>query len=421
MGQAMGRQEDKKKRDREERKRLEKHKSSIRNIYPSFTFLNEHIVDKNLVKLVIEAAEKIDYEEIRRSIPAEFDGIREFLKNLQKFGFMTAYHMLSETLFPPNITEEDKRSNSGWIVRRANKLVTLLLINIGDNILKYRHDEIASFWPYQGFRLIYTHATIGIIFQRMIKTKSDDGSFLHQHIASQHIIHNKKKINISFTHHAMERIIDRFTDPSKTGTRHYYTRYVGLYEFFIYSKFRFVKSLKFLKSKGETEPYLQFYFPIELDYWSMKQNLEVNLQDLTNLSGENPYFDKGDSGRVLKPFQVYTTCVGCPCAIEWETGRAICITSLIPGYYPSPEHQAFKKNKVTSKKKQEELRHRFFGTLHMKSDGYLEALRFFHDNGFPQIFLEEPVNNKNSLYVPQLYAYQSEIPDFLPTFAKVEV
>lgn len=414
----MGRQEDRKKKEREERKRLEKHKSSIRSLYPAFTYLNDHIVDKNLVKLIMESAQKVDFEEIRQNIPAEYDGIREFLKNLHKYGFLNAYQMLTETLFPPNSTEKYKKDNSGWIVRRANKLVTILLINLGDHILRQNHDEIASFWPNQGFRLIYTHATIGIVFQRMLKTKGDDGNFLFQPIHTQHVEWNNRKINVSYTHHALERLIDRFTDPSKTD-RHYYTRYVGLYEFFIYSKYRFVKGLKILKEKGETEPYLQFYFPIELDYWAMQQDFEVDLHTLTNLNGENPFYE--DKTKVIRPFQVYTTCVGCPCAINEYSGRVICITSLIPGHYPSPEHQVFRKNKVTSKKQQEELRHRYFGTVHMKSDGYLEALKFFHENGYPQLFLEEPVNKKNPLYLPQLYAYQSEIPDFLPSFSKVDL
>lgn len=413
----MGRATDRKKKQREERLRLEKHKASIRSLYPAITFHNEHIVDKEFVLLIKEAASKIEFDLVRSSFPAHMEGMRDFLKNLQKFGFYYAYQVLSDELFP-QFQGQDRKTYSGWIVRKANQIVTIVLWTIGNCMVDEFYQKIADYWPDQGFRLIYSENTIGIVFQRMIRSQSAEGHLVFNHLASQKVDIKGKKYNVCYTRHALDRIIDRFAEPERQSEGNYYSRYVGIYDLLIYSKYKFVKGIKYLKEKGMNEPYLQFYFPIELDVWALQQNLDVDYTKLTNLDGGNPYFDS-ETKKVVKAFQVYTTCVGCPCVIDESAGKVICITSLIPGHYPSPEHNVFQKKKVTNVRLQEELRHRYFGSLHMKSDGYLEALKFFHENGYPQIFVDEPANKKNRLFVPHLYGFQSEIPDFLPLFERV--
>jgi len=411
----MSRATDRKKKQREERLRLEKHRSSIRSLYPAITFHNEHIVDKEFVNLIKEATSKIQFDIIRNDLPDHKEGIKEFLKNFQKYGFYHAYHLLSNDLLPEYVGL-DRKAYSGWIVRKANQMVTVILWAVGDLIVQNYYDKIASFWPDQGFRLIYSDNAIGVVFQRMIRSHNAEGQLVFQHLASQKIDIKGKKYSICYTRHALDRMIDRFAEPLEHCDGNYYSRLVGIYDLLIYSKFKFVNGIKYKKDLGKAEPYLQFYFPMEIDIWAIQKDLEVDFSKLSNLAGENPYFDS--SLKVTKPFQVYTTCVGCPCVIDESAGKVICITSLIPGHYPSPEHNIFFKKKVTNVKLQEDLRHRYFGSVHMKSDGYLEALKFFHENGYPQIFLEEPANKKNPLFVPYLYGYQSEIPDFLPSFER---
>ena len=72
-----------KQKARQERLRIEKHKSSIRSLYPSIIYFNENVVSKEFVQLVKKEVEKLDYEKFVKRLSA-FEQVLKFLKIMKK-------------------------------------------------------------------------------------------------------------------------------------------------------------------------------------------------------------------------------------------------------------------------------------------------------------------------------------------------
>ena len=409
----MSKSKEQKKKQREERIRLQKHKDSIRSLFPSFVFVNEHVVDPNLVALVKKTLADIDFESFLCNLNVSHEPYIDFLKDIQKYGFQNAYLNMCHKLFPQTkASPREMQTNFGFIVRQMNKMVYSILVLYGNYIIFHNIKEIKAFWPFQGFRLVYFQNKIGIVFQSLVRMPNEFGFNDVSHIKPMKFKQKEKEFTVRFSNHAIERIIDRFGDTFKHDNEYGYQRYVGIFEFFIYSKISFGRSLKFMRDGIKREPYIQFYYPIELDVWCIQQNIDKNLENLTSLDGFNPYHD--DEKKHIRPFNVYMKVLGSPCKLSWKMGKVLAITCLLPGHYPTPEHELFSKYQVSDRKLQEKFKNYFYGKMHVKSEEYLDAMRFFHNNGLPQIFMEEPINRTNDMCFPHYYQLFRDIPEFIP-------
>jgi hypothetical protein len=411
----MGQAQYKKKKERAERIRIQKHKESINNLYPSFNFVNDHIVDKKLVDLVKDSIKKIDFEKLLKEVPVDVRINFEFLKEFQKYNFIFAFKDLTNKILNGN-PEMAKKYGNGFVDVEANKIIYSILLYVGEAIFENNKDTIKNFWPDQGFRLVYSNNAITVVFQRLIRKQNGDGRVIYSHLVPKKVVHQRKEYNIYFTLHSIKRIIERFTDNSELTGQFTYTNYAGVYEFFIYSRTKIIKSQKYDRNTNDAEPFIQFYYPMILDIYFMNNLQDVIVNDIKNFSGENP-FEQGISS--VKEKLMYTTCIGSPCVFNSETNGVIAITGLVPGFFPTPENAILTKKKVTSKLLQEKLRHFFYGKVHMKSKDYMEALQFFHLNGCQQFFIDEPPCKVKLFISPQFYEFQSEIPEFLPVFQRV--
>lgn len=395
-----------KRKQREERIRIAKHKEAINNLYPKFIFINEQFVDKNLINLVKNACQSVDFENVIQQLPVAVKlYFSNFLKNIVKTNFKIAYFQLMNDIRPKDWTDEHFSNFNGWLSKEANKLVHLMLIIIGDFVLNQNYDKIMQLWPDQGFRLTFVGNQLAVVFQRLVKQQNTNGQQIISPLKGIKVANKKKTIEfqVYFTKHSIERIIDRFNFSKTSNER--YSKYVALYEFFVYSKVKFRKSLR------DKEPFIQFYFPIELDCFTMTKNIcDMPLETLTDIhSNKNPFINSDST--VTKNFNIYTTCLGCPAVINFSERKLICITALVPGYFPTPEHKLLLASKTTDRKLQEKIRHRFYGSVHMKSDEFLEALKFFHENGKNQVFIEQPPNQTNLLSIGQYYEKPSDLPE----------
>lgn len=408
----MSKARDQKRKQREERVRIQKHKESIRNLFPSFVFINEHVVDARLVSIIKKTLEDVDFESLLRNLNVNYEEYLDFLKDISKYGFKNAYLLMCHKLFPQTKTSpREIQKNYGYIMRQMNKMIYSILVLYGNYIIFHNPKEIKSFWPEQGFRLVYFQNKIGVVFQKLVKVTNNFGYCEISHIKPMKFMQKDKEFTVKFSNHAIERIIDRFGDTFKHDNEYGYQRYVGIYEFFIYSKISFGKSLKLLKDNKKREPYIQFYYPVELDVWCIQQKIDENLENLSSLDGFSPYYD--EEKKHIRPFNVYIKVLGSPCYLSWNMGKVFAITSLLPGHYPTPEHKLFSKDRVSDRKLQERLKNEFYGKMHLKSEQYLEAMKFFHHNGLPQVFMEAPINRTNDMCFPQYYQLFRDIPEYL--------
>ena len=158
----MSKSKEQKKKQREERIRLQKHKDSIRSLFPSFVFVNEHVVDPNLVALVKKTLADIDFESFLCNLNVSHEPYIDFLKDIQKYGFQNAYLNMCHKLFPQTkASPREMQTNFGFIVRQMNKMVYSILVLYGNYIIFHNSKEIKAFWPFQGFRLVYFQNKIG--------------------------------------------------------------------------------------------------------------------------------------------------------------------------------------------------------------------------------------------------------------------
>lgn len=398
-----------KQKARQERLRIEKHKSSIRSLYPNIIYFNENVVSKEFVDLVKKEVAKLDYEKFVKRLAA-FEQVLKFLKVVKKIGFLGAYQVLfeNEQLL---MADKIKTPHTGWIARQGNKFVYSFLMVVGTEIIYDKNAEFFKFWPEQGFRLVYMNDSIAVVFQRITKTVTDDNRTLFSPMLPLKTTLNDKNYKVCFTKHAIDRIIDRFTQ--EAGDYNMYVKYVIIYEFLLHCCPKLTTSLKYNSMQKQNEPYLQFYFPTELDPFASAKKLDKNPINMLPLLKESAPFIDYKNKKVLRPFNVFFNCLGSPCAIEEEHERIVCITCLLPGHFPSPESILLTKKNVNNVQMQDKVRHAFFGKVHGKSDDCVNALRFFHANGRHQMFLGEPINKNHPCNITQFYMKPADIPEYV--------
>ena len=408
-GYVMNKSKQNKQKARQERLRIEKHKSSIRSLYPNIIYFNENVVSKEFAELVKEEVAKLDYEKFVKRL-ATFEQVLKFLKVMKKIGFLGSYQVLFENELLL-MADKVKTPNTGWIARHVNKFVYSFLMVVGTEIIYDKRNEFFKFWPEQGFRLVYMNENIAVVFQRITKTVTDDNQTLFSPMLPLKTNHNNKNYKVCFTRHAIDRIIDRFTQ--EAGDYNMYVKYVSIYEFLLHCCPKLTSSLKYDAIKRQNEPYLQFYFPTELDPFASAKKLDKHPTNMQSLQKDSLPFIDYKNKKVLRPFNVFFNCLGSPCAIDEEHERIICITCLLPGHFPSPESILLTKKNITDVKKQDKIRHAFFGKIHGKSEDYVDALRFFHANGKHQMFLGEPINKKHPCNITQFYMKPADIPEYV--------
>ena len=392
---------------RQERIRIEKHNSAIRNLFPGFSFFNEHLVDKELVNIVKKACSSINYN-IFFNGKGNFTVFAiDFLKFMKKLGFNYAYKETVEQ----NSTDENGdvvRTKTGWIARKINKYLATILNCVGLLIVDSDSEKLFDYWPEQGFRLIFTSETIGVVFQRLTKSVHEN-KVTYSHSVPMLVNESNKKFKVCFTKHAIDRIIDRFTAGDHENRS--YIRYVSIYEFLLYSKCKLTKGLRYDAATRDFESYLQFYFPTELDVFFMYNELDENPYEMKSFNGDQDAYFNRQTKSVKKPFNVYLNCLGSPCVVG-EDNSITCITCLIPGQFPSPEARLLTKKNVKNVAMQDKIRHTFFGKVVIRTDDFLDAIQFFSDNGMPQVFLGDPVNNSLNCNIPQYYPKPIDIPEY---------
>ena len=403
----MSKKRQEKQKQRQERIRIEKHNSSIRSLFPSFSFYNEHLVDKDLVNIVKKACDSINYNVFFNGRGNFTVFAIDFLKAMKKFGFNHAY---TETVEQNSVDENGDivRNKTGWVARKINKYLATILNCVGLLVVDSQSEKIFDYWPEQGFRLIFTKETIGVVFQRLTKS-IHDGKTTYSYSVPMTVDTSSKKLKVRFTKHAIDRIIDRFSAGDDENRS--YIRYVSIYEFLLYSKCKLNKGLRYDSTLKQFEPYLQFYFPTELDVFFMYNELDDDPYHLNSLNGDsNAYFDRTTKS-VRKPFNVYLNCLGSPCVIG-DDNSVTCITCLIPGQYPSPETKLLTRKNVKNIPVQDKIRHNFFGKVVIRTDDFLDAIQFFNDNGMPQVFLGDAINTSHYCNIPQYYPRPIDIPEY---------
>lgn len=403
----MSKKRQQKQKTRQERIRIEKHNSAIRSLFPGFSFYNEHLVDKELVNIVKKACESINYNIFFNGRGNFTFFAIDFLKAMKKLGFNMAYR---ETVEQNSMDDNGEvvRNKTGWVARKINKYLATILNCVGLLIVDSDSEKLFDYWPEQGFRLIFTKETIGVVFQRLTKS-IHEGKTTFSHSVPMIVEESNKKLKVRFTKHAIDRIIDRFTAGDNENRT--YIRYVSIYEFLLYSKCKLTQGLKFDASLKKFEPYLQFYFPTELDVFFMYNELDENPYALQALNGSKDiYFDK-ETHSVKKPFNVYLNCLGSP-SVFTDDNSITCITCLIPGQYPSPESKLLTKKNVKNIPIQDKIRHNFFGKVEIRTDDFIDAINFFRDNGMPQVFLGDSINTLHYCNIPQYYPRPIDIPEY---------
>lgn len=400
---AMSRNKDQKKKQREERIRKERHLNSIRSLYPSFLFFNESVVSPDYSKAVKLAVERINLRDFDFGEDGEL--FHAFLKDMQRYGFKTAFafaadivELLKKSRMPSRMLAGSQKDvvlieddNLREMQRRADvvaKKHELMVVKVGNAILSSDKELFMSHWPEFGFRLCMVGDRIGIVFQRLHSHYDKTGKY-YQYMVPSKLAWGDRNFNIVFKQHAIERIKQRF---STDGVGNYGS-YVLMYEFF-----QNMRS-KVVHQRGTN--YMQFYFPAFSKLLpaviSMIKRAKTDLESLDPAPcGIKHPFVKA----FLSPFDI--------------SGDNIhMITALLPGYFPTPEFHTFQHEAHGEMRRKDRVRHFFFSEVDINSPEYHESVEFFHDSGVPQVFWGYLPKRMNPFNIRNWFEMPSHVPDNL--------
>jgi len=406
----MSRKNNQNKKNRQERIRKQKHISTINSLYPEFIFVNEHVCDADYVKIVKEIVKSISFKQF--VFDEKYNDIfHKFLKETVKFGYRQAFfraagvddtlsklpkkRILTANPFSNSIKNRETflYSEDNDAVSCFNKIANFcvvhekLVVGIGDNILfsKYK-EEFFKFYPEQGFRIAFVGNKICFIFQRIYQIGSMENHGFSYMIPKK-IKWGNKEYNLIFKNHALSRMIQRFSNNGKSS----YASYILLYEFFRNMKYKFDYF-----SNGRQ--FIQFYFPSFTKIYNTVVEIHSSDKNLTSIQGEKP--------DPLSDNMYYVKCFSSP--IDVIGDNLYIITALLPGYIPTPESSLYNSSNTSNMKLKDRIRHLYFSEIDIRSPEYCEAIKFFHSNGIPQVFIEKlffefPRNHHD--YVAQLFDY----------------
>ncbi len=401
----MNRNKIQKKKEREERLRKQKHFESVRGLYPQFSFVNEHICDRDYVDIVKKAVKDINFQTFKFH-DAHDDIYHEFLKNIVKFGFKPAFFMAAGIEeFAHKISRMDVKKGTQFLMSEEPEVVEFnkrasnfasqhekLLLAIGDNILFSKgKDGLFKYWPNQGFRLCFVDNKICFVFQRINKIESD-GNTCYQYMIPNKLKWHSKEYDMVFTHHAMSRIIQRFSNRGKSS----YCSFILLYEFFNNLKYN-------LAFHAGGRRFIQFYFPVFSKLLPVVKNIVEKEPELKSIHGNViPNTEKRD---------VYVKCFSSP--MDFKDNIATIITALLPGYHPTPESYMYSSPGIKNMKEKDRFRHLYFSEVDITSDDYVDAFQFFHNNGIQQVFVEKSVKETNPFRIRNYFDNENMIYDKL--------
>jgi hypothetical protein len=394
-----------KKKEREERLRKQRHFESVRNLYPQFCFVNEHICDPDYVNIVKNAVKDINFQTFKFHDSHDYV-YHEFLKNIVKHGFKPAFFMAAGvTEFAHKISRMDVRSGTKYLMsedpevvefnKRASNFASQhenLLIAIGDNILFSKGKEgLFKYWPNQGFRICFVDDRICFVFQRINKTQHNNNTCYHYMVPNK-IKWNNKEYEMYFTHHAMQRIIKRFSNRGKSS----YCSFILLYEFFNNMRHK-------IAFHAGGRQFVQFYFPVFSKLLPTVKKIVESEKDLCSIHG---HIVEDTEKR-----DVYVKCFSSP--LDVDKNIITIITALLPGYHPTPESHTFTSPGIKNMKEKDRFRHLYFSEVDITSDDYVDAFQFFHNNGVSQVFVEKSSKETNPFRIRNFFDHEKMIYDKL--------
>ena len=402
---AMNKQKVKKKKEREERLRKEKHFAVTRSLYPNFVFVNEQVCSPTYVSLVKKIVQSINFQKFEFS-HENAHVLDLFLKNIKKYGYKQAFGVASKNLDFMQRLSGLSTKDIEIILSRGGidvddyyergcafaKKHSQFIIELGNNIVNgVNKDEFMRYYPEQGFRICFYRNEICIVFQRLYLEQFEYKTF-YRYMVPNYIKHKKRTMQIYFTKHSIERLLQRF---SKNASDNYFM-YILLYEFFQKSKYR-------IEYFCNRKPFIQAFCPCINSHENAARDIVAESSKYFNTQGQEiTEIDNKD---------VYIKCFSSP--VEFLDDKVFIITALLPGYHPTPEANVLNQPTIHNMRKRDKIRHIYFSEVDWYSEDYIEAFRFFHEAGINQIFLEDEQEFGNPFGIQNYYEKKEQMPDFL--------
>lgn len=360
-----------KKKAREERIRKQKHIETLTNLYPSFVFLNEQVVSKELVDAVKNVCDIFKFKEDLMGQSKKFQVYFEILKKIRNKGFCEFVDEFKEKSFANYIgPEADLYLYKSCKIKEKEDDTSLfihsLILLIGSYIQKKLPQNILEkHMPHEFFRILFLNDKIAVLFYKIHNKKGDFGRIYHLH-KSQEILYQNKKYKLCFSGHALGRLIERhFTNDNN---------YDFLKQDNFYETIHFAKYI--LNDNDPDNLLIEMHVPIMASPFS-KEIFEW-LKDASD--EELPLFSGCNiNERTVIYFRLFYS------PVKFENNDAILITNLLPGFKGTPEYDLWKKSHKLTKKEFFKTKSYFYGDGQANNDiKYQNIMKLFHSYGIKQ-------------------------------------
>lgn len=316
-----------KKKEREHRNAVDKHHNSIKRLYPRFEF-KENGANPQFVNIIKKAAKQVDLAD--RSVFTEWE--IELYKMGKKYG---------KSYINDFMTGEEKVKTMYFLL----KIGQVIFNTIGQQ-------QMLNWIPFHDFRVIPLGRKIIIEFYSLQSKPGPGGTIYYSKFEPKMKVGTSKKI-VSFSRHAVEQICNRIVPRWQS--------YAGSGDAF-----------GFLHSCVYFEPCrlpgglgFTFYDRCTEEFWTNNY--------VKHLVG---YPD---------PKKKYYYRIGyCPATIEGEFVKAK--TLLFPGYRGTPELELLYDTVMPQSTRRQFIeKTEKLSTLNLVETGDFSMIKWFHDNGIPQI------------------------------------
>jgi hypothetical protein len=341
---------DQKKQKKRKKERSKARKAVLKKRYPPITVSHDGN-DPFFMKDVAQVASRFKFSK------------KECCDGSQRFIFH-AFRQIGEEGIDEYIRNANPNDES-----LNEKILDTLLFHIGDWIFKrlpkkYQQNPLPFFY----FQLLPRNNYFEISFDFLPQVSSDDGT-IYSSTSSPSIQTGGREYRVGFFRHAIERTCERMALKKELS----YVDFRKCYRYFRHCVY--YKPIELYDGKEAIQLYAPLSAPDDdssLSYFYMEDVAGINAEWAAN----------GKYHHVLGY-----------CPIEFVDDFAVAKTFLLPGYRGTPEYGLISKARLRPQKRtwyRETAKALTSETL-LKREG-CELLRFFHDNGCPQVIrLPKPV------------------------------
>jgi hypothetical protein len=366
-----------------------KHQDSILNLYPHFLYHNQRAVAPDFIDLIKTGIAVFNPTTCKS---AGFEYCKKFLKTFRRKGlFVACDEYIKNNTYA---CMQHKKIYHGKSTPIDYNSTICIMIRILGNAL-FEHigiDNLNKYLPFSGFRIVFTRRFIGVIFTGMVQIKTINDKqqqVLYSFNRSASVNISNKSYEVWFTSHSISRLVERYSSDKKLTYEKYNYLYFALNHMVVKSSM----------NKSGTH-IVDVFLPCTIGVLSsMSNEYSAKEKELADSFIEE-FFEEGKT-TYQKFFSFPVICDG---------NRLILKTSLVPGFFGTPENELVKRLPLDSEA------YKFFNSdfdmQGVLSFEYQKIQILFQSKGYMQFFKDDLIQTDLGKAMSHVSIYDAPETDF---------